>query len=110
MKSINFNTILLIGVAVLLTLQLRSCFDKVHKPESMIRNEERIKYLEEKRLSDSVVLVQTRSMYDSLISASKQKTVVLAGQFQQTKKIYDKIPVIINDLDREQLRRSVADY
>jgi hypothetical protein len=110
MKGINLNTILLIAIAVFITLQLKSCFSKSHKPEQMVRNEERIKYLEQERIKDSINYVEVMAMYDSLIVISKQKSVVLAGQYTTTKKRLNEIPVIVNDFDREQLRRAIADY
>lgn len=110
MKGINLTTLLLIAVAVFVTLQVNSCFSKVHKPEQMIRNEERLKYLEEKRLSDSVILIETRSKYDSLIALSDERLGQLLSKFQQTKIIYEKVPVVIGNYDREQLRRAVSEY
>lgn len=108
--KINVTTILYIGIAVLLVLQFKSCFDKVHKPESMIRNEERLKYLEEKRLSDSTIFADKIKWYDSLLSISELKSKELASRFQATKVIYERIPVIVNDYDREQLRAAIANY
>lgn len=110
MPKINLTTLLLIAVAVFVTLQVKSCFSNVSKPEQMIRNEERLKYLEEKRLSDSVILVETRYKYDSAVSASNQRIAELQNKFQQTKIIYEKVPVVINNLDREQLRSAVSNY
>lgn len=108
--KIPWTTILFIAVAILVTLQLKSCFDTTNLPEEMIRNQERLKYLEEKRLTDSVSLVETRGKYDSLISVSSQKSSQLANKYQATKKVYDKIPVIISNYDREQLRNAVTNY
>jgi len=110
MKSINLNTILLIGIIALATWQIRGCFTKTPLPEKMIRNEERIKYLEAQRLTDSVALIETRVKYDSLVTVSIQKSEQLAGKFKATKVIYETIPVIINSYDREQLRRGVSDF
>lgn len=108
--KINVTTILYIGVAVLLVLQFKSCFDKVHKPESMIRNEERLKYLEEKRLSDSATFAEKIRWYDSLLSVSQQMSLQLASKYQATKVIYERIPVIVGNLDKEQLRAGANDY
>lgn len=108
--KINITTILYVGIAVLLTLQLKSCFDKVHKPESMIRDQERIKYLEEKRLSDSTIFADKIRMYDSLLSASEQRSLQLANKFQSTKVIYERIPFVVNNLDKEQLRAGANEY
>ena len=103
-------TILIVICAVFITLQVSSMFRKSGKPEQMIRNEERLKYLEESRLKDSVTIVITRALYDSAISASNERLNQLQNKFQATKIIYEKVPVIINNLDREQLRRAVSEF
>lgn len=110
MKWSSPTLLLFILVAVLITLQFKSCFDKVNKPEQMIRNEERLKYLEKERLADSVVIVEKVRKYDSLIALSMEKSNQLATKYQTVKTIYEKIPVIVNDFDREQLRRAIAEY
>lgn len=106
----NLTTILLVGIAILLTLQLKSLFGKTHKPEGMIRNEERLKYLEQQRVQDSVMGAQRIATIDSLIILSLQKSTQLSNQYQTVKKRYDKIPAIVNDFDREQLRRTFSSY
>jgi hypothetical protein len=110
MKWPSLNTILLIAVGIFVYIQFRSCTDKVHKPEEMIRNEERLKYLEKERLSDSVTLFQIRVRYDSIIALSLQKSGQLKTQYQTVKTVYEKIPVIVNDLDKQQLRSGAESY
>jgi len=105
---INLNTALLIGVAVLLTLQLKSCFDKVEKPEQMIRNEERLKYLEQERIKDSINYVEVMAMYDSLIVISKQKFDELENKKQPIKNAIKQVSNTVDNFDREQLRREFA--
>jgi len=109
LKLPSLNTILLIGAAVLLTMQLRSCFDRVHKPEQMIRNEERLKYLEQERLKDSVNYVEVMAMYDSLIVISKQKFDELENRKQPIKNAIKQSNTVVDNFDREQLRRAFAD-
>jgi hypothetical protein len=110
MKGINLNTILLIAIAVFITLQLKSCFSKSHKPEQMVRNEERIKYLEQERIKDSINYVEVMAMYDSLIVISKQKSIILSTQYTSIKKRLNEIPIIIGNLNNEDLRRAVWEF
>lgn len=106
----RINDIILIALVVFVTLQVRGCFDKTPPNEKLIRAEEQIKSLEKERQRDSVVFSEKLVMYDSLISLSKQKVVIISGQYNATKKEYEKIPIIVNDFDREQLRRAIANY
>lgn len=108
--KININTILIIAVVALVTWTVRGCLTKSPPNEKLIRNEERLKALEEKRVSDSAMWVERLGMKDSLIAISKQKSVILSGQFVSTKKRLNEIPAIVNDFDREQLRRAVSDF
>jgi hypothetical protein len=106
----NIITLLIVFCAVLLTLQIRSWFGKSGKPEQMIRNEERIKYLEEKRLADSVSFHKEIAWYDSLLAVEMSKDKELQIKYVPLKKAYDKIPVVVNDFGREQLRRAITDF
>ena len=110
MKLPSLNTLLLIGVAVLLTLQLNSCFSKTHKPEEMIRNEEKLKASEERRIADSVMYAGKITILQDQITASQNVSSQLASKYQSTKVIYEKIPLVITDYDREQLRRAIYNY
>lgn len=106
----NLTPILFIAIAVIATWQIRGCMTPSPPNEELIIAKERIKILEEKRMNDSVILVQTRMFYDSLVSLSKEKSSQLSKQYQSTKVIYEKIPVIVNSYDREQLRNAVSNY
>lgn len=110
MKKISLSDIFLMGFVVMLTLQIDSCFTKLRKPEQMIRNEERLKILEEKRLEDSVTLALTRSMYDSLIALSWDRINSLENSKQPIKYAIKQIPVIVGSLDKEQLRAGANAY
>ena len=110
MKLPSLNTLLIIGVAVLLTLQLKSCFDKTHKPEQMIRNEERIKFLEEKRLSDSLATDAYLKLKDENISILKSKEATIVNQYIQSNDKIKTIAPTITNLDRENLRAAAIRY
>lgn len=111
MKKPSLNTILLIGITALSVLQLKSCHDRTPLPEKMIRNEERLKYLEEKRLADSVALVETRGRYDSLITNVLSKGENdFQNKYQPLKRTYEKIPHIVDNLDKQQLRQGAESY
>ena len=110
MARLNIPLLLTIAVTVLLTLQLKSCFTPVRKPEEMVRNEERIKYLEAQRITDSVELVDTREKYDSLIFISLLKVSSFEIQKQPIRYAIKQVPVIVGNYDKEQLRRALSGY
>lgn len=51
-----------------------------------------------------------RSKYDSVIAAATTRNEDLKNQYKNTVIKYEKVPVIINDYDREQLRRAVTNF
>lgn len=106
----NIASILLIIVAVLATILIRSLFSKTHKPEQMIRNEERIKYLEADRLKDSAVFHQQINWYDSLLAVEMSKDKELQIKYVPLKRVYDKIPVTVDNLDKQQLRSGTDNF
>ena len=53
--KLPLNNILWIAVTVLITLQVKSCFTKTPPNEKLIRTEEQIKQVEQKRISDSLL-------------------------------------------------------
>lgn len=108
--KIDWSDIILIALVALVSWNIRGCFTPVHKPEEMIRNEERLKVLEAQRKEDSVTLVQTRERYDSLIAASLDRVQSLENKKQPIKIIYEKVPVIVSNLDKEQLRSGAINY
>ena len=108
--KVNLNTILLIGVAVLLTLQLRSCFDKVRKPDEMIRKEERLKYLEEKRLTDSMYYARTIQVLTDSIQSLKSKDNIFVNKLQTNDKKIKASNDRVNSLTDDELERGFATY
>ena len=110
MARLNIPLLLTIIATASVTLQLKSCFTPVRKPEEMVRNEERIKYLEADRRKDSVELVDTREKYDSLIFISLLKVSSFEIQKQPIRYAIKQVPVIVSNLDKEQLRTGATNY
>lgn len=108
--KVALNDMLLIGFAVMLTLQINSCFSKVHKPESMIRNEEKIKAYESELPKIKQQLSDITAKYDSLLLVSAERILQLSQAYKATKIYYEKIPVIVGNLDKEQLRSGANNY
>lgn len=104
------SDIILIALVALVAWNVRGCFIPVHKPEAMIRNEERLKSLEVQRKTDSVTLVETRAKYDSLIMASLERVNVLETQKQPIRYAIKNIPAAVVNLDKEQLRAGATGY
>ena len=103
MKGVSLNTILLIALAVMIVLQLKSCFDKAPPNERLIRAEMKIEALEEKRKSDSLQLADYRQQRDEMISALKVKDTTLIIKYETTKIKYADIPTAVNNLSRDSL-------
>ena len=109
--NLNKTTIILaIALVALLTWNIRGCFTKVEKPEKMIRNEVELEHLKKELPVVQQELTAVTAKYDSAISVSQERSNQLSNSYKATKIIYEKIPVIVNDFDREQLRRALADY
>lgn len=104
------NTILWVVIAVLVVLQFKSCFDKTQLPEKMIRNEERLKYLEEKRLSDSVSFQQRVVWYDSALSVSQNKFNDLESKKQPIKNAIKQVSNAVDNFDKLELSRAISEY
>ena len=107
---INFTTILLIAVSVLATLQVRSLFSKQNVDEKAVENKIRLEYLQKEypeivRQRDSI-----SARYDSLISASQQRFNQLETRKQPIYNEIKQVPVIVNNLDKEQLRGAITTY
>ena len=108
--TLNITTILLVASAVLVTLQLNSCFGKKTVNENAIRNEMRIEALEEKRKSDSLIWVEKLRLKDAEISALKQKDTVFIQRIIQSNDRIKQIPVTVSGFDKSELRRAITNY
>ena len=107
MKKIAFTDILLVVSVVLITLQVKSCFTKVQKPEKMIRNEVELEHLRKELIKDSLIHVIELAEKDSVINGLKGQFAATTPKLQQSKKDYEKVRPVINGLtDNELLQRA----
>jgi len=110
MKNLNLNTILLVGIAVLMTLQLKSCFEPARVDrkliEAQIKQEQYEKELPEIRKELDYIYVK----YDSLLLSSLQRENDLEQRKTPIRYAIKQVPVIVSNLDREQLRTALTNY
>ncbi len=110
MKNLNLNTILLVGIAVLMTLQLKSCFEPARVDrkliEAQIKQEQYEKELPEIRKELDYIYAK----YDSLLLSSLQSENDLEQRKTPIKNAIKQVPVIVSNLDREQLRIALTNY
>lgn len=110
MKNLNLNTILLVGIAVLMTLQLKSCFEPARVDrkliEAQIKQEQYEKELPEIRKELDYIYAK----YDSLLLSSIQRETNLEQRKTPLKNAIKQVPVIVSNLDREQLRIALTSY
>lgn len=110
MKNLNLNTILLVGIAVLMTLQLKSCFEPARVDrkliEAQIKQEQYEKELPEIRKELDYIYAK----YDSLLLSSIQRETNLEQRKTPLRYAIKQVPVIVSNLDREQLRIALTSY
>lgn len=110
MKNLNLNTILLVGIAVLMTLQLKSCFEPARVDrkliEAQIKQEQYEKELPEIRKELDYIYAK----YDSLLLSSLQRENDLEQRKTPIRYAIKQVPVIVSNLDREQLRTALTSY
>lgn len=107
MKQINLNTILLVAVAVLLTLQISSLFKGGGKmPDisgELKAKDEIIEMIKEEREQD-------RRMFDSTIALLKEMDNNKVKEYYKTIPVYEKIPVTVSNYSNDELRRAIWSY
>lgn len=110
MKNLKIDTILIVGISVLLTLQLKSCFEpaKVDRKliEAQIKQEQYEKELPEIRKELDYIYAK----YDSLLLSSLQRENDLEQRKTPIRYAIKQVPVIVSNLDREQLRTALTNY
>lgn len=107
---IKRETIYLLLIVGLVVWMVRGCFTKAEKTENMIRNEVLLEQLQNEKPKLEKELEKSNARYDSLKSASDQRYQDLENRRQPLKIIYEKIPVIVGNLDKEQLRSGTNDF
>ena len=108
--KIPWTTILLIVVAILVTLQLKSCLDKTPPNEKMIKSDMKIEELNKKVIADSVALKEERHKSDSVIALSDERFMNLVSKRQPIINVIKQTPVTVSNLDKEQLRSGSKDF
>lgn len=107
MKGINLNTVLIVAVAVLLTLQLQTCFSPGKKPPDISgeikAKDDLIEVLQRGRQED-------RRLLDSALTALSSLDAAKVTEYKTTVVKYEKIPVYINNLGRDSLRAAVENF
>jgi len=108
--KINWTTILLIGTSVITTLYVKTFFTKSPVDEKTIENRIKLEQLQKEypqivRQRDSI-----SARYDSLISASQVRYQQLETRKQPIYNAIKQVPVIVNNLDKEQLRGAITTY
>lgn len=110
MKNLNLNTILLVGIAVLMTLQLKSCFEPARVDrkliEAQIKQEQYEKELPEIRKELDYIYAK----YDSLLLSSLQRENNIEQRKTPLRYAIKQVPVIVSNLDREPFRNAFTSY
>lgn len=109
MKS-TVNTLIQVGFIVLLTLQVSSWFSGKKVDEKMIERKVRLEYLEKELpvIKDELNVIYAK--YDSLLMASVERYTELENRKQPIRNAIKQIPFIVDNFDKEQLRRALAEY
>lgn len=101
MKGLSLNTVLIVAVAVLMTLQVQSCLSGSKKPPDISgeikAKDELIEVLRRGREDD-------RRMLDSTFAVLKSMESEKVKEYHKTVIKYEAIPVYINTLERDSLR------
>jgi len=102
--------ILLIACVALVTWNIRGCITKTPPNEKLIRAEEQIKAIEDKRKYDSLLMAAYLQIRDDSIASLKDQLLNNGVRLQINKNNYDKIKPVVINLDREQLRSEASRY
>jgi hypothetical protein len=106
----DLNTILLVGLAVLLTMQLKSCFDPSIVDAKVIEAQVKLKQYEAELPEIRKELNTIYDKYDSLLLASIQRYENLEQKKEPIRYAIKNVPVIVGNFDKEQLRRALSNY
>jgi hypothetical protein len=108
MKGNNLNTILLIAVAVLLTLQVSSWFRGGNKMNDYYKE----KIADKDKQIDDVKkeLVDARRWKDSITDLLMKRDTVLVTKLISNDKKQQNIITVVRDASKDELRRFVTDY
>lgn len=110
MKNLNLETILLVGIAVLLTLQLKSCFEPSRVDPKVIEAKVRQELYEKELPLIRQERDEIRARYDSLLSASTQRYNNLEQRKIPINNAIKQVPVIVDNFDKVQFGRALSEY
>lgn len=102
--------ILFIAVVVLMTLQISSWFRRTPPNEKLIRSEMQIETLQRKIKDDSLVMRETRLMFDSLLILSFNRFDEIEAKKQPIKYAIKQSNAAVDNFDKEQLRNASTEH
>ena len=105
--KLPLNTILLIAVSVLLTLQISSMF-RSNKPNSYYKEKLADKEAEIKEVKQDRDLYRTKT--DSLLALLRQSDTVLIREYKTNTIKYEKISPTVDAFNNDELRRAIFNY
>ncbi len=106
----NERTLLWILVSVLLTTLSMIFFRRKPVNEDLVRLQERVKYIEEKRIADSLSNAAFIKLKDEKIEEIKTKDAIVVNQYISTNDKLKNISPRINSLVRDSLRSAIERY
>lgn len=108
MNRYAVNILLLVALTVMATLILSSILRKPTPNEKLIRAEMKIEQLEEKRKSDSLLLVEQLKAKDLLIAALQDKDTVIIRNINSSNDRIKNIPAAVNNISDDAGLRAAA--
>jgi hypothetical protein len=109
-QKINLNTALIVAISVLLTLQIKSCFEPTRVDPKLIEAQIKQKQYEQELPEIRKELDYIYAKYDSLLMASFQRENELENKKTPIRYAIKQVPVIVGNYDKEQLRRALSEY
>jgi hypothetical protein len=106
--KINLNTILIVVVAVLVTLQVNSFFKKSAPNEKLIRAEMKIEQLEGGRIADSLLTIEKLKAKDLVIAGLNEKDTVYIRNINSSNERIKNIPASVNIISDDAGLRAAA--
>lgn len=106
--KINLTIVAWVVIAVMLTLQLKSCFDRTPPNEKVIRLDEQIKAIEQQRVSDSMIAAGKLREKDIEIAYLRQQDTVYVNKLVTNDKKIKASNDRVDGLTNSELERSIT--